>query len=68
MNCPYCGNKTECDMVDVGVGNVQCGPYHCEHCLSVQMSPDEDRTNATEEERTNGWWVGEMRQLKVADQ
>lgn len=25
--CPYCGTPCECDMVDVGVGLVQCGPF-----------------------------------------
>lgn len=28
--CPYCGRPCECDMVDVGVGLTQCGPFHCD--------------------------------------
>jgi hypothetical protein len=41
--CPYCGEPCECDLVDVGVGYVQCGPYHCEACgASEAGSSDED--------------------------
>jgi hypothetical protein len=40
MKCPYCGAECECDWVDVGVGSVQCGPYHCENCGSTEIGPE----------------------------
>lgn len=40
--CPYCGNKTEADSVDVGVGHIQCGPYHCESCGASEIGPEWD--------------------------
>lgn len=38
--CPYCGTETECDWVDVGVGSVQCGPYHCYDCGASEIGPE----------------------------
>ena len=30
MNCPKCVKQNlQCDTVDVGVGEIQCGPYVC---------------------------------------
>lgn len=40
MECPYCGGKCECDTVDVGVGEVQCGPYICENCGANEIGPE----------------------------
>ena len=34
--CPYCEGITHADFVDVGVGFMQCGPYHC---LSSDILP-----------------------------
>lgn len=41
--CPWCGRMCECDLVDVGVGFVQAGPYHCEHCNASQIGPFDDK-------------------------
>lgn len=38
--CPYCETECEADWVDVGVGMVQCGPYHCENCHASQIGPE----------------------------
>lgn len=32
MRCPLCGAPAECDTVDIGVGEQQCGPYMCIEC------------------------------------
>ncbi|WP_301171055.1 hypothetical protein [Brevibacillus nitrificans] len=39
-DCPYCGTTCEADWVDVGVGMVQCGPYHCESCHASEIGPE----------------------------
>jgi hypothetical protein len=38
--CPYCGASMEADWVDVGVGMVQCGPYHCYACGASEIGPE----------------------------
>lgn len=38
--CPYCKSNTEADYVDVGVGMVQCGPYHCYECGASEIGPE----------------------------
>ncbi|WP_214807518.1 hypothetical protein [Exiguobacterium sp. s102] len=38
--CPYCDTKMEADFVDVGVGYVQCGPYHCYSCGASEIGPE----------------------------
>jgi len=38
--CPYCKEKMEADWVDVGVGMVQCGPYHCYACGASEIGPE----------------------------
>jgi hypothetical protein len=53
--CPYCGSPCDCDLVDVGIGNVQCGPYFCENCQASQIGPN-DNNEATEEEQRIGWY------------
>lgn len=40
--CPYCKGTTYADSVDVGVGYVQCGPYHCENCGASEIGPELD--------------------------
>ena len=37
--CPYCDTPCEADWVDVGVGHVQCGPFHCEACGASEIGP-----------------------------
>lgn len=46
--CPYCGSDCEADWCDVGVGNVQCGPYHCENCHAVEVGAHDDLTGRDE--------------------
>lgn len=41
QDCPYCSTECECDLVDVGVGFQQCGPFHCENCGASEMHPME---------------------------
>ncbi len=37
MKCPFCGSDdVEVPMVDIGVGETQCGPAQCLECLSHQ--------------------------------
>lgn len=38
--CPYCGAECEADWVDVGIGMVQCGPYHCWECGASEIGPE----------------------------
>lgn len=34
--CPDCGSIAFCDVVDIGIGVQQCGPYYCEECGWVE--------------------------------
>lgn len=43
--CPVCNCVVECDMVDIGVGEQQSGPFHCEACGWVQESITLDDIN-----------------------
>lgn len=59
--CPYCNALCCADFVDVGVGMVQCGPYHCEACGASEIGPYEigpydDEHQRTERERKTGWY------------
>lgn len=38
--CPYCESKMEADWVDVDVGLIQCGPYHCYDCNASEIGPE----------------------------
>lgn len=38
--CPYCIGSMKADYVDVGVGMVQCGPYHCYDCGASEIGPE----------------------------
>ncbi|MCY7866064.1 hypothetical protein MOB78_13325 [Bacillus spizizenii] len=40
QTCPYCQEIMEADWVDVGVGMVQCRPYHCYACGSSEIGPE----------------------------
>lgn len=56
LNCPYCENMMDADWVDVGVGMVQCGPYHCFACNASEIGPERDKVEHTldkDEKRTN---------------
>lgn len=58
--CPYCGNENcQAEFVDVGVGMVQCQPYHCDACGATEIGPTTtpDRPLTDDEKRT-GWLPG----------
>lgn len=42
VRCPYCSERMEADFVDVEVGFVQCGPYHCCSCGASEIGPESD--------------------------
>lgn len=54
--CPYCATLCECDVVDVGVGLQQCGPYHCRECHASEVGPHDDPRPLTEREKRCGWY------------
>ena len=55
--CPYCNNKyCTADFVDVGIGMVQCGPYHCDECTAYEIGPYDKEISLSEEERKIGWY------------
>jgi hypothetical protein len=57
--CPYCGTLTWADFVDIGLGFIQCGPYHCDNCQAYEIGPyDKEKVLSEEEERT-GWYKPE---------
>lgn len=43
MNCPRCGERLEQATVDIGVGEIPCGPLGCECCHWVEGVPDEEQ-------------------------
>ena len=66
MDCPYCGNRMECDEVDNGVGIQRCGPYIyiCDWCHAVEIQyphpllPNYDEKLDADEIRT-GFYKGD---------
>lgn len=42
IQCPKCGGPCEAEFVDIGVGEQQCGPYHCFECGWTQAVPKFD--------------------------
>lgn len=39
--CPHCAAMMEePDLVDVGIGMVQCGPYVCDSCGASEIGPE----------------------------
>jgi len=56
--CPYCGEDTWAEWCDVGVGHVQCGPYHCLSCHASEIGPhDKEDRELTSEEKRTGWYA-----------
>lgn len=55
--CPYCSNPTYADYVDVGVGFVQCGPYHCENCGASEIGPYDEKRELSALEIVAGWYA-----------
>lgn len=55
--CPYCKALCCADFVDVGVGMIQCGPFHCEACGASEIGPHDDASRALSvTERKTGWY------------
>lgn len=52
MPCPYCQCEMDADWCDVGVGMIQCGPYHCHGCGASQVGPEEHPVLDADEKRT----------------
>ena len=55
--CPYCGELTYADYVDIGVGMEQVSPYSC-LCGALQIGPydDIDPNRITKDELDKGWY------------
>ena len=52
--CPYCGTFCHADFVDVGIGFVQCGPYHCDNCGASEIGPKTTLDNILD--NGTGWY------------
>lgn len=59
IECPHCGEEgAEAEWCDVGIGFVQCGPYHCIACGATEIGPHDSPTPLTPEETETGWYRG----------
>lgn len=56
-HCPYCGSECEADFCDVGVGFIQCGPYHCEICGASEIGAYDAERPLTPTEKSFGWYA-----------
>lgn len=56
QSCPYCNHPCEADWVDVGVGFVQCGPYHCDACGSSEIGGFDEERVLTDKEKKYHWY------------
>lgn len=66
--CPYCECKDcEADFCDVGVGMVQCGPYHCPACNASEAS-SRDTRELTAKEKETGWYEPNTPVSEIANQ
>jgi len=63
--CPYCNSICEAEFVDVGVGEVQSGPFRCESCRAVQIGPFDEPKKLNEEEERTGWYMPEVSRGKI---
>ena len=55
-NCPYCGTLCHADFVDVGVGMVQCGPFHCVECGASERGAYDEPRELSDIEKKTGWY------------
>jgi hypothetical protein len=44
MKCPRCGEEMEQPTVDVGIGEIPCGPWSCDVCHWVDGLSDAEQT------------------------
>jgi len=49
VRCPRCGEQCVQATVDVGVGDVPCGPWGCEACHWVEGLSKEEQDRLDEE-------------------
>lgn len=42
MKCPRCGEECEQETVDVGVGEIPCGPLGCDNCHWIEGVPEDE--------------------------
>lgn len=62
MTCPLCGSPNfDADFVDIGVGEIQCGPYGCPDCHAVQVDPHDEPDDRT---IIDGCYVGDITPIK----
>ena len=54
--CPYCGALCDADFVDVGIGEIQCGPYACEECNASEIGPEGAERGFVPPEGSKGGW------------
>lgn len=54
--CRYCSAMCCADYVDVGVGYVQCGPFHCEACGASEIGAFDDPRELDATEENCGWY------------
>lgn len=52
----------DADWVDVGVGMVQCGPYHCFACNASEIGPEKINIEHTldDDEKRTGFYKGRI--------
>ncbi len=55
--CPYCEALCSADFVDVGIGFMQCGPYHCERCGASEIGGFDEKRELTATEQKLGWYA-----------
>jgi MinD superfamily P-loop ATPase len=56
--CPYCGAdcSESADFVDIGVGEMQCGPYYCHNCGACEIGPHDVPVELSTDEIKTGWY------------
>lgn len=54
--CPYCGAMCEADWVDVGVGLVQAGPFHCDACYATEAGSYDSEADYARRDPKTGWY------------
>ena len=54
--CPYCQAPMDADWVDIGVGMVQCGPYHCFSCNASEIGRE-----AGEHDESGKWVQADLK-------
>lgn len=55
--CPYCDSMCDADWVDVGVGYVQCGPFHCQQCGASEIGGHDEPRELSDREKSTGWYA-----------